>query len=298
MVGNCQPSVLDQAPVPVISEPVNKVDSHQPSLPRRGQMALERLEQNCHHDFNDWVHVTQGMADLQTEAMREARTNTPHGPRYRAAIALKYRLYGFDRIHKSTRSFLLKKFAPNLDAIIAWREKEPPEQQLELNHPQVILRRWKQSLRTVANTNTDLESEPPPPPQIDLEAAWTAASPEQRRNLFDRLGRDGVCGAMSSELLGQFEEHLLGQQIKTADASSSFAITLTRILQHALSSTLENDRAQVVPRIEAKLKANGRTLHDVVIAIADSTAAKRRNARARGAAANNFRAYRAETLCG
>jgi hypothetical protein len=239
---------------------------------------LGRLELS--RDFDDWADVIKALAVLQTDAMREAATNEPHGPKYRSTIALKLRLYGFDHIHKSTRSFLLKKIAPDLDTMIAWRARQPPDKQIELNNPRTVLARWKSTLRLggLPDRGADPGGETPSPPLIHLDAAWAAASSDQRRNLFDRLGRDGICAAMSAQIREQLEEHLLGQQVKTADASSSFAVTLTRILQHALSSTSENDRAQVIPRIEAKLKANRRTLHNVVIAIADTGPARKKKA--------------------
>jgi hypothetical protein len=186
------------------SDPI-KVGDHQPSLARRGQAALDRLEQDRH--FDNWVDVTLGLAELHADAMVEAETNKPQGPRYRAAIASRHHLYGYDRLHKSTRSFLLKKFAPNLDAIVAWRKAQPPEMQLKLNDPKTVLSAWNRALKPklqptktkpaveIAETGTKTtETEDKPESVVDHRAAmcaiWDVAVGDARSGHIKDVLRD------------------------------------------------------------------------------------------------------------
>jgi hypothetical protein len=74
----------------IISGPGAKVEDLKPSLDliRRGQDALEQLRAN--KTFDSWASVTTALATLQLMAMREAGTNSPQGPRYRAASRTKW----------------------------------------------------------------------------------------------------------------------------------------------------------------------------------------------------------------
>jgi hypothetical protein len=163
-------AVTDRPQV-VIEPSVAEVCSCKPSIIDRGKAALERLKNS--RDFGDWVDLINALAEVQTAAMQEAGTNAPQGPKYRKAIAKKLRLYGFDRIHKTTRSFLLKQVNPNLEDMIAWRAKQLPEVQLELNHPRVVLSRWKRSLKKPKPTP---EPESNPKSKPDLLIAWQSAT--------------------------------------------------------------------------------------------------------------------------
>jgi hypothetical protein len=123
----------------IISGPGAKVEDLKPSIDliRRGQAALEQLRAN--RTFDNWADVTQALATLQLMAMREAGTNSPQGPRYRAAIASKLRLYGFHELHKATRCFLVKQLAPHLAEVIAWRLQLPEEKRFALTDPLTVV---------------------------------------------------------------------------------------------------------------------------------------------------------------
>ena len=60
-----------------------------------------------------------------------------------------------------------------------------------------------------------------------LVKAWDAASDSVRLRHFDRLGRAKLIAAMSDELLADFHDHIIGQQIATASKSSKFAVNST-----------------------------------------------------------------------
>jgi hypothetical protein len=115
-----------------------------------------------------------------------------------------------------------------------------------------------------------------PPPVGDLGIAWEASTPDQRRKHFDVLGREGLCAALSPELLSQLQDHIIGQQIHTAEASSNFAVTLTSILRRALVETDLGRRDAILERLNAKLSANNRTFHDVCVAVAGAADNRRR----------------------
>jgi hypothetical protein len=239
----------------------SKVAQCQPSNPSeiiaRGKAALLRLEQD---HWSHWRDVILALSELRSQALREAGSNKPQGPAYRAAISRRLRLHGFDRIHKSDRCRLLE-CADNLAAIDTWRASQTLELQLGLNHPRVVLAHWKRSLRPVrANT-----AKPIAP---NLAAAWKSTSPDRRREFLDSLGRDGLCAAMSPKLIGEFAEHVVGLQGSLAgDGARSLATSLTAALRHTLSTTIESEAVAGLAAIKRKLAGSGRTLHDIVIAL-------------------------------
>lgn len=198
--------------IPRVEPPVqvpNKVCSCKPSsIIQAGKVALDRLEQN--RSFQDWVDVIHALAELQSTAMNEAMTNKPHGPKYRKAITKKLRLYEFHRVHRTTRSFLLKTVLPDLEAMRAWRAKQPSEVQLDLNHPRIVFTRWKRSQKpkpprpdpnNSENNELDIETE-----SVELDQAWQAASEKQRKKFFEKLGKDAVKALMPVTWREEFRE--------------------------------------------------------------------------------------------
>jgi hypothetical protein len=93
--------------------------------------------------WEDWATVGAAHVIGRTTAMRDAHTNKPAGRGYNAAFAAWATKYGFD-LDKGDRSRLFK-VMDNLAAIEAWRAKQPPTEQLRLNHPSTVLRKWRAS---------------------------------------------------------------------------------------------------------------------------------------------------------
>ena len=116
-----------------------------------------------------------------------------------------------------------------------------------------------------------------PEPRPDLLTAWAAATPEVRRVLFDRIGAEQLLGLISPAVRAKLIE-LLERHQTTAGSSSSLAVNLSRLLKVALSSTHANERENALAGINRKLKASGRDLHDVVIAMAGNKAQRKRAA--------------------
>jgi hypothetical protein len=128
-----------------LPSPINATNA----LIEQGKAALIELERD-RQTWPLWVAASQAQLAIQTLAMTAAQTNTPQGPRYREAVKHFLALHKFDRINKGTRS-LMCEVARNLDAIEAWRSTLPSEELLELNHPRVVLDRWKRSRRSTSD---------------------------------------------------------------------------------------------------------------------------------------------------
>jgi hypothetical protein len=101
-----------------------------------------------------------------------------------------------------------------------------------------------------------------------LTEAWAAASRKERQQLLDRVGRAGLCDILSPGLKAEIVDAVLGLEINGAASSSKLAIGLTRVLKVALSSTHDGERLAALGRLAHQLQANGRSLHDVVVALA------------------------------
>jgi hypothetical protein len=128
-----------------------------------------------------------------------------------------------------------------------------------------VLFHWKRSLRPARNEAPKPETRP------NLSVAWKAATPEQRRELLDGLGRAGLCAALSPKLLAELAEHVVGLQVTSATATQAL---LTQLLRVAIATRSEHESAAAIAKIRVKLKANNRTAGDLIVAFC-STKRKR-----------------------
>jgi hypothetical protein len=227
----------------------NEGCGHQPSdadVIQLGRAALPRLQ---HNHWRDWAAVINALAVLRTQALKEAKTNRPYGARYRVAIAQRLRIHGFDCLHKSDRSRLLA-CADHLTEIDAWRSSQPIERQASLNHPQIVLSAWKRSLK---------------PP---------SSSPRSRpRDLAEqivRLSADQLLALISDSTRAQLEDRLLALMGNGASDKYNLAVTLTKQFRHGLSTDKAGEKVAAFETIRKKIEANGRSIHDLVIALAGS----------------------------
>jgi hypothetical protein len=99
---------------------------------------------------------------------------------------------------------------------------------------------------------------------------WKEMTREQQAKYLDGIGAEALLAAMSPALHAEIAARDLGQKARSASASSSLAVNLTQILHHALSAD-DSNAVLEVGRIKSKLKSNGRTYRDVVIALVGDT---------------------------
>jgi hypothetical protein len=114
-------------------------------------------------------------------------------------------------------------------------------------------------------------AEPAAPVLMDI---WLNAPVEQKRAILDREGRPGLMKVLSPALLAELKDALLGQEVQSATTSTTLAVNLTKILQGALLDNRDADGP--LAKLNAKLKANGRGHHDVVVAINTHVKGRRR----------------------
>ena len=107
-----------------------------------------------------------------------------------------------------------------------------------------------------------------------LSASWKDCSVEQRRDFLDRLGRNGLCGAMSENLKAEFQDAMNGATIAGASESGPFAIYATDKLHCALRCAEQqhpdqeglNQMAAALGCIAKKANAKGITRSRIVVA--------------------------------
>jgi hypothetical protein len=107
---------------------------------RCGQEAWHRLKKGS--TFEDWKQVGAAHVLGRTEAMREAHVNKPEGRNYNAAFGRWQKQCGFADLDKAARSRLFE-MMDHLAEIEDWRATLTVTQQLDLNHPTAVVRRWK-----------------------------------------------------------------------------------------------------------------------------------------------------------
>jgi hypothetical protein len=91
---------------------------------------------------------------------------------------------------------------------------------------------------TTPTGNTDSSSET----SSQLSTAWKSASVDQRRVFLDKVSRDGLCAAMSAELLAILQDYVIGVTIAGASKSSSWAINATDKLHSAIRIAEQQER--------------------------------------------------------
>jgi hypothetical protein len=127
-----------------------------------GRDAWRRLKKT--KIWNDWLMVGEALMVGRQLAMDEAKTNQPIGRRYNQIFGewlIHYKLNDMDGSDRK-RLFTVME---NKHAIEAWRDAKPLRERLMLNHPNVVLRKWR------TETSEPKEKESRPSPRQELEAA-------------------------------------------------------------------------------------------------------------------------------
>jgi hypothetical protein len=115
-------------------------------------------------------------------------------------------------------------------------------------------------------------------PKPELLRTWAAATEIEKHMLFDRIGGSELLGLISPATRAELIDQLDGQRVASSSSSSSLAVNLTRLLRVALSSNNINERDSALASVNRKLKANGRDLHDIGIAIIGANQHKHKKA--------------------
>ncbi|MCG2625608.1 hypothetical protein L6654_03145 [Bradyrhizobium sp. WYCCWR 13023] len=140
---------------------------------RAGQEAWGRLSSNM--TWDDWKHVGKAHLIGRQKAMTEVRVNRPIGRRYNKAFGAWLREFGFENLNVGDRARLFEVMA-HLSEVEAWLATLATSERVRLNHPTVILRKWKGS--TVV---PDRGAAPKPSPYAKLKSAYAEALEENHR---------------------------------------------------------------------------------------------------------------------
>jgi hypothetical protein len=220
---------------------------------QRGQEAWRRLTEQ--HTRADWFTLGEALAIGQSQAMKEAATNRPIGRKYTRIYGAWLAAHKFHDINKSTRCRLLQCVEHRAN-IEAWIATLPSAEALKLNHPDVILRRWKAAAQSQSkNANTFTKRE--------LSAAWRAASLEERRQHLDQVGLASLLHAISAPMRDEITHRVLGN----CDRPSSADWKLTKVLRKGLSTKIPGEQVAALGTINRSLAARELDLHDVSITI-------------------------------
>jgi hypothetical protein len=111
---------------------------------KRGAEAWQRLKEN--RNWRDWLTVGDALQIGREWAMSEAQTNRPVGSAYNRIFGEWLERYGLHEMDKGDRSRLFT-VMENLPEIEKWRHTLTLNEQLRLNHPNGVLRRWQAKTR-------------------------------------------------------------------------------------------------------------------------------------------------------
>jgi hypothetical protein len=107
---------------------------------RRGQDTWARVRSD--HTWTDWLEVGAALCVGRTQAMYDAAANKPVGRNYNTAFGAWLKKNGFDTIDDGDRSRLFE-VMNHRDQIENWRKGLSLNEQLALNHPSTVWRKWK-----------------------------------------------------------------------------------------------------------------------------------------------------------
>jgi hypothetical protein len=105
---------------------------------RRGQEAMQRIRRG----FEDWMDIAEALAIGRAEVMSAVHTNQPTGPRYKSEMAEWLLARGFHLIDKGARNRLLDCLKHRVE-IEKWRATLTDGQRFRFNHPDAVLRKWR-----------------------------------------------------------------------------------------------------------------------------------------------------------
>jgi hypothetical protein len=113
-----------------------------------GQDAWSRLRTERDHrkTLTDWIAVGHAHVIGRVEAMHNAHTNKPEGKAYCTEFSIWLKRHDFDDLDKGDRSRLFE-LMDNLPAIESWLAGFSPADQMRLNHPTTIVRKWRAAQR-------------------------------------------------------------------------------------------------------------------------------------------------------
>jgi len=246
---------------------------------------LIRLEHDT-QTWPDWCAACAALLAVQTLAMAAAQANKPQGPRYRMAIKNYLVCYGFDRIHKSTRS-LMCEVARNIDAIEAWRSALSDDELLELNHPRVVLTHWRRSLRSSSNQEDDPEDTKDEEPN-PLLVGWNKASPEQRTVGLGKVGFNNFRQAMPADWCKPMKDCVACMRAEARDPDFRITGAVQKAFAHieiandpkTSTPLAQGHEKEALDELRAALKALHaikRRVQDLGVGISTTPKAKRRS---------------------
>jgi hypothetical protein len=111
------------------------------------------------------------------------------------------------------------------------------------------------------------------PTSSNLSFAWDGASEKGRREFLDKLGRDGLCAAMSTGLMADLRDHVINVTIAGASKTAPFAVYATNMLHSALRCAEQpktedhKHMAAALGRLIKQAAAKGISRSDIVIAV-------------------------------
>jgi len=110
-----------------------------------GREALSRLRRVGQTTWEDWLLVAHALAVGREQAMKEAKTNRPYGPKYYRAMRHWIDANGFSDMAQTER-YSCHRLLENLTAITAWRDGLDEHRRLKNNHPHGVFWSWRRSL--------------------------------------------------------------------------------------------------------------------------------------------------------
>jgi hypothetical protein len=107
-----------------------------------GRQAWTQIRGSAKTSFEGWLRIGAALLVFRTQAMAEAKRNTPFGTRYQTAINKLLTLHDMQDIdsHERRGAIVMQE---NRAEIEKWRATLTDVEQRRCNHPNSVLRLWK-----------------------------------------------------------------------------------------------------------------------------------------------------------
>lgn len=191
-------------------------------IARLGTEAWKRLKRT--KDYHDWIKVGEALQVGREWAMTQARSNQPVGKAYNMAFGEWLQTYKLHDMDKGERSRLFNIMDVRAD-IEKWRATLTITERLKLNHPSVIMRKFKAATE-IPKPKDDAEKKPGlKEANVELSGenerlkAHIAELESSRKDVDPAVSRDGWDAITSTQLKpDEAAQYLLIDIMKNSNA--------------------------------------------------------------------------------
>jgi hypothetical protein len=125
--------------------PIEDIDEEESTVNEDAINAWERIQYSGKTLFEDWLLIGVSLQRARSRFMFETNSKKGTGRRFNDKMSKWLEQMGFDKIHKTARSFLMK--VMDDPKVVEWYRKLSEADKLKTNHPITVMGKYRTWLR-------------------------------------------------------------------------------------------------------------------------------------------------------